>query len=144
MMTVENGGAKWLARWFMRVSGAGELLRIFYFGGIFLTTGVSALSQTGYGHYSVPFVAATAVGTLGFAYAYTEWGMWNQQQRDRRDQSTNFAAPDMRIDDEFIARGVLAAQKGRQLSVEERAAIKGELDEAFDEYRDGITITTTE
>ena len=139
-MTVENRASRWVARWFMRISGAGEILRIIYFGGIFLTTGVSALQQTGNGQYSWLFVIITALGTLAFAYVYTEVGIWNQQQRDRRDQSTNFAAPDMRIDDELISRGVTAGQFGRPLTDEERDAITEELDCAWADLRKGVPI----
>ncbi|MDS0220753.1 hypothetical protein NDI54_05225 [Haloarcula sp. S1AR25-5A] len=60
--------------------------------------------------------------------------------RDRKDLSTNFAGPSMRMENELIARGILAAQENRELSEEERTAIKRELNEAFEEYRDGIEL----
>jgi hypothetical protein len=60
--------------------------------------------------------------------------------RDRQDLSSNFAGPSMRMENELIARGILAAQETRELSEEERRAIKRELDEAFEEYRDGIEL----
>lgn len=54
--------------------------------------------------------------------------------------STNFAGPSMRMDDELLARGILAAREGRELSEGERLAIDGELDHAFSECRDGIEL----
>ena len=63
--------------------------------------------------------------------------------RDRKNLSSNFAGPSMRMNDELIARGLLAAQEKRELSESERAAIKAELDEAFDEFRDGIDLGDT-
>ena len=105
-----------------------------------LSTATLTLRQYGHGEYAWPFIAVISVGTLLFTYLYTEGGVWNQMARDRQDLSTNFAGPSMRMNNELLARGILAAQEGRELSKQERLAIKGELDHAFSEYRDGIDL----
>ncbi len=46
----------------------------------------------------------------------------------------------MRMNDELLARAVLAAREGRELTDAEREAIKSELDDAFGEYRDGLEL----
>jgi exonuclease VII small subunit len=67
-------------------------------------------------------------------------GVGNQMARDRTDLSSDYAGPSMRMSNELLARGVLAAEECRELAEEERAAIKAELDDALAEYRDGIEL----
>lgn len=105
-----------------------------------VSTATLTLRQYGHGEYAWPLIAVIGVGTLGFTYLYTEGGVWNQMARDRQDLSTNFAGPSMRMNTELVARGMLAAEESRKLSEQERQAIKRELNDAFEEYRDGIEL----
>jgi len=105
-----------------------------------LSTATLTLRQYGHGEYAWPLIAVVMVGALVFTYLYTEGGVWNQVSRDRQDLSSNFAGPSMRMNNELLARGILAAQEQRELTTDERQAIKNELDDAFEEFRRGIEL----
>jgi len=139
-MTANRWWVKLAARWLARVDGVSGMIRLAMLGLTGLSTAALTLQQYGHGEYAWPFIGLIAVGTLVFTYLYTEGGVWNQMARDRQDLSTNFAGPSMRMNNELIARGILAAEEGRELTTAEREAIKTELDHAFSEYRDGIDL----
>jgi len=141
-MTAERWWVRLAARWLARVDGVSGMIRLAMLGLTGLSTALITLRQYGHGRLAWPFVAVVASGTLVFTYLYTEGGVWNQMSRDRQDLSSNFAGPSMRMNNELLARGLLAAEQGRELTAEERDAIKEELDEAFEEYRDGIDLET--
>jgi hypothetical protein len=139
-MTANRWWVKLAARWLARVDGVSGMIQLAMLGLTGLSTATLTLRQYGHGEYAWPLVAVVAVGTLAFTYLYTEGGVWNQVSRDRQDLSSNFASPSMRMSNELIARGILAAQETRELTERERGAIKDELDHAFREYRDGIEL----
>lgn len=139
-MTANRWWVRLAARWLARVDGVSGMVQLAMLGLTGISTATLTLRQYGHGEYAWPLIAVVSVGTLVFTYLYTEGGVWNQVARDRQDLSTNFAGPSMRVNNELLARGVLAAQQGRALSASEREAIKQELDDAFGEYRDGIEI----
>lgn len=139
-MTADRWWVRAAARWLARVDGVKNHIQVISLGVTAFSTFSLVLQNSGHGNL-VPYIGA--VGLLAFpayAYLYSEGGVWNQVSRDRVDLSTNFAGPTMRIDDEFIARGILAGERGRELSEEEREAISGELDRAWKQYRDGYDI----
>lgn len=139
-MTAERWWVRTAARWLARVDGVSSMIRLAMLGLTGLSTALLTLRQYGHGDLAWPFVAVVGSGTLVFTYLYTEGGVWNQMSRDRQDLSSNFAGPSMRMNNELLARGLVAAQESRELSEAEREAIKEELDEAFQEYRDGIEL----
>lgn len=139
-MTAQRWWVRLAARWLARVDGVSGMIRLAMLGLTGLSTATLTLRQYGHGEYAWPFIGVVAGGTVIFTYLYTEGGVWNQMARDRQDLSTNFAGPSMRMNNELLARGILAAEEGRELSERERQAIKGELDHAFAEYRDGIDL----
>jgi hypothetical protein len=141
-MTANRWWVRLAARWLARVDGVSGMVQLAMLGLTGLSTATLTLRQYGHGEYAWPLIAVVGVGTLVFTYLYTEGGVWNQVARDRQDLSTNFAGPSMRVNNELLARGVLAAQQGRVLSDSEREVIRRELDDAFGEYRDGIEIET--
>lgn len=139
-MTATRPWVKWGARWLARLQAASPLIRM---GSLVLTgtsTALLALKQFGYGEMARPFLAVVAVSGLVFTYYYTEGGVYNQQQRDKREFGFNFAAPNHRIDDEMIGRAVAAGISGKELGESEREAVAAELDKAYTELRDGIQI----
>jgi len=139
-MTADRWWVKTAARWLARIDGISGMMRLAMLVMTGLSTALLTLKQYGYGRYAWLFIGVVAAGTLVFTYLYTEGGVWNQMSRDRQDLSSNFAGPAMRMRNELLARGVLAAEEGRELSEGEREAIKAELDVAFEEYRDGIDL----
>ncbi|MFB6089616.1 MAG: hypothetical protein ABEJ97_01035 [Halobellus sp.] len=139
-MTAERWWVRLAARWLARVDGVSGMVRLAMLGMTGLSTATITLRQYGHGEYAWPLIGVTIGGTLVFTYFYTEGGVWNQMSRDRQDLSGNFANPGMRMNNELLARAVLAAQEKRELTETERQAIKAELDDAFEEYRDGIEL----
>lgn len=139
-MTADRWWVRAAARWLARVDGVSGQLRLAMLVMTGLSTATLTLRQYGYGELAWPLIFTTGGGMLVYTYLYAEGGVWNQVQRDRADLSTNFAGPGMRMDDELIARGILAGEKGEELTDGERSAIKNELDRGWDEYRDGIQI----
>jgi hypothetical protein len=139
-MTANRWWVRLAARWLARVDGVSGMIRLAMLGLTGISTATLTLRQYGHGEYAWPLIGTVLILTLVFTYLYTEGGVWNQMARDRQDLSSNFAGPSMRMNNELIARGILAARESRELSEEERGAIKRELDEAFEEYRDGIEL----
>jgi len=139
-MTAERWWVRLAARWLARVDGVSGMIRLAMLGLTGISTATLTLRQYGHGEYAWPLIAVVSAGTLLFTYLYTEGGVWNQMARDRQDLSSNFAGPSMRMNNELLARGILAAQEKRELAENERQAIKRELDDAFQEYRDGLEL----
>lgn len=137
-MTAQRWWVQLVARWLARVDGVNGQLRLLFLAmtgyGIVLQT----LAQYGLGGWALEVLAVSAVVLVVYTFYYNEGGVRNQVSRDRVDLSTNYAGPTMRIDDECIARGIRAGQKGDELSEREREAIQGELDDAWQQYRDGL------
>lgn len=140
-MTANRWWVRLAARWLARVDGVSGQLRLAMLALTGFSTATLTLRQYGHGQLALPLVGVLSAGMVVYTYLYAEGGVWNQMARDRVDLSTNFAGPTMRMDDELIARGILAAQKGRELESDEREAIKTELDVAFQEYRHGIELS---
>jgi hypothetical protein len=139
-MTANRWWVRLAARWLARVDGVSGQIRLAMLGLTGLSTATLTLRQYGHGEYAWPLIFTVGLGIVVFTYFYTEGGVWNQMARDRQDLSSNFASPQMRMDNELVARGFLAAQKGEELTEQEREAIQDELDVAFDEYRDGLEL----
>lgn len=138
--TAERWWVKLAARWLARIDGVSGQVRVFSLGVTAFSTFSLVLQNSGHGNLVVPLGIFGLLGTPIYTWLYSEGGVWNQVQRDKRDLSTNFAGPTLRIDDEMIARGIIAGQSESELSDQQRQAIKTELDSAFDEYRNGIKI----
>lgn len=131
-----------VARWMVRLEAAGSVLRMSFLGVTAASTLTSALALIGLEQFA-PFVLLSGVaGTLIFAYLYVEAGVYNRKNREKNDRGTNFAGPTLRIDDEMLARAIKASQLDRPLTDDERNAIKTELDDAYDEFREGIPLDT--
>lgn len=139
-MTAERWPVKVAARWLARVDGVSGQIRVFSLAVTAFSTFSLVLQNSGHGEFVTPLGVALAVTLPLYTYLYTEGGVWNQVSRDRQDMSSNYAGPTSRIDDELIARGIIAGQIGQELSDEQRQAIKNELDKTFDELRDGIEL----
>ena len=128
-MTAQRWWVKLAARWLARVDGVSGMIRLAMLVLTGISTATITLRQYGHGEFAWPLIGTLSVGMVIFTYLYTEGGVWNQMARDRQDLSSNFAGPSMRMNTELIARGMLAAEEARELTPEEREAIKAELDE---------------
>lgn len=136
--TAERWWVRLAARWLARIDGVSGQLRLAMLGMTGVSTGLVALKSYGLGRFAWPLIIGTGMVVVIYTYLFTEGGVWNQMARDRVDLSTNYAGPTLRIDDEMIARGLVAGTKGETLNERERSAISNELDEAFYQYRDGL------
>jgi len=138
--TADRWPVRTAARWLARVDGVKSHIQVVSLGVTAFSTFSLVLQNSGHGEVVVPLGVAGLLGFPLYTYLYTEKGVWNQVSRDRQDLSTNFAGPTLRIDDEHIARGVIAGLHGKQLDEKTRQAIKDELDDTFAEYREGIDL----
>lgn len=143
--TTENRVFRWVARWFMRFEAAGNILRILLFGGTFLSTGLSALYQYGYARYAPPFIVAVGLGTLAFAYVYTEAGVYNQKNRDTADVGDNYSGPTMLMDKRLSAKQLaylgFVLQNGQDVEYNELVEQMEDLTvEEWVNLRDGIDV----
>jgi len=136
----ERSWVRFGARWLARVDGVSKQIRLGMLIMTGLSTGSITLKQYGHGEYAWPLIIGSGLIMVVYTYLYTEFGVWNQVSRDRMDLSRNFAGPRVRIDDEMIARGIIAAQKGEELTEHEREACQRELDLAFEELREGVDL----
>lgn len=77
---------------------------------------------------------------LVYTYLYTEGGVWNQVQRDKKDMSTNYSNPLMLMDDTLIGIGAFVAIEGRKPTPDERKMIEEAVREQWEDYRDGVDL----
>lgn len=75
-----------------------------------------------------------------YIYTFSEEGIWNQVQRDRRDLSNNFAGPNGYIVSRIQAKAIVAGLQGKELTPEEEQAIEAMADKEFRALRDGIDL----
>lgn len=137
-MTADRWWVRLGARWLARVDGVNGQLRLLFLAMTGYGITMQTLSQYGLGKWALEFLGVTSLLLVAYTYYYNEGGVRNQVSRDRQDLSNNFVGPTMRLDDELIARAIMAAQKGETLSEQERNAIKTESDTFWQEYRDGL------
>ncbi|UXF50813.1 MAG: hypothetical protein HQRvContig01_3 [Haloquadratum phage sp.] len=136
-MTADGPISRHVARWMMRLEAAGGVIRLVSLGITAVSTTLVAMKTFGYGWLAKPMVVTVILTGFGFAYYYTESGVYNQKNRDKQDAGINFADPGMRIQAEMWACAKLAAEKGGPLTDEEREAVKQEADQVYEAYRDG-------
>lgn len=140
-MTAQRWWVKVGARWLARVDGVKGLVQMVSLAVTAFSTFSIMLQGFGLG-YLVPYLGAGGM-ILGpvFVYLYTEGGVWNQVARDRQDLSANFIGPNGAIQAEANMRAWLAAEKERELTGNEREAIRKERQAVFADLRDGIDIS---
>ena len=140
-MTAQRWWVRAFARWKAKISAVQPDINLF-----FSTVRTVAIASGIMAYFAVPWWAilglmgAMLALVIAYTHLYSEGGVWNQTQRDKQDLSSNFSRPIMRIDDEMIARTILAGERERPLTDEERQAIKVEADATFEEYRDGLDL----
>lgn len=139
-MTVDVGGPirGTVGRWLLRFEAGGQIIRLVFLGVTAASTGVTALYQAGLSSFVAPLLLAGAAGVVGFAFGYVELGLYARKNRENADRGQNFAKPAQKIDDEMLAKALVAGMKERELSEDERAVIEGELDRAYRQNRSGI------
>jgi hypothetical protein len=137
-MTATRWWVRRLARWIARVNGVKAHIQMVSLAVTAFSTFSIMLQGFGLGAY-VPYVgAAAAGGGIVYTYLYTEGGVWNQVQRDQADLSNDYADPNAYINVEMNTRALVAGLQGQPLDEEQREAFETELNEAYEELRDGI------
>jgi hypothetical protein len=139
-LTAERRPVRKAARWLARIEAVAPMIRMAMLVMTGLSTALVALSSYGLDRFALPLVGTTLAAALVFTYLYTEGGVYNQQNRDRKDMGNNHATPLMRIDDELIGCAVFAAVHGRPPSEDERESIAEAVDGAWHDHRDGVEV----
>lgn len=138
--TAQRRPVRLAARWLARLEAVSPIIRMAMLTMTGLSTALVALSQYGLKQYAAPLIGATALAGVVFTYLYTEGGVWNQKNRDKKDLGDNFASPLMRIDDELIGSAVFAAVHGRPPDEDEQEAIAQAVDKSWRKHRDGVDL----
>lgn len=139
-MTANRWWVKAIARWLARINGVKAHIQMVSLAVTAFSTFSIMLQNFGLGGY-VPYVGVAAV-LLGvvYTYLYTEGGVWNQVQLDQAELSNNYADPNARINAELSTRSLAAMLQGERLDDEQLNAGIAELDEAYQQLRDGIDV----
>lgn len=139
-MTAERWWVKLSARWLARIDGVSGQIRL----AMLILTGISTATLTlrsyGHGELAWPLIAVTAVGGVVFAYYYTEGGVWNQVDRDRKDLSANYSKPSQRVSGEMNAVAMFVAFNGRLPTDDEWEMLETAVDRTWRSYRDGVPL----
>lgn len=140
-MTANRWWVKLFARWKAKVSAVQADIGLFFAAvrTVAIASGVMAYFDVP-SWFIVGFMAAIFALVVLYAHLYSEGGVWNQTQRDKRDFSNNFAGPNGRIVQEIGARAFVAGMQGEELTDDQRQAITAEADRSFQELRDGIDL----
>jgi len=139
-MTADRWWVRKAAWWLAAVDGVSGQIQMASLGVTAFSTFGLLLQNAGLGRY-VPYLGIVmAVLAILYTYYYNAGGVRNQVSRDRQDMSNNWAGPNSKIQSELIARSIIAAQKGNELTEQEREAVRNEAHTAFVEYRDGTKL----
>lgn len=128
------------ARWLARVEAVAPMVRVAMLTLTGLSTALVALKSYGLDRFAVPLVGLTLIGGIIGTYLYTEGGVYNQKNRDKKDLGDNFASPLMRIDDELIGSAVFAAVHQRPPDDDEQEAIANAVDKPWRQHRNGVEV----
>jgi len=139
-MTATRWWVKRLARWIARVNGIRAHIQMVSLAVTAFSTFSIMLQGFGLGHLVLYLGVAGLAGGIVYTYYYTEGGVWNQVNLDRQELSGNWLGPNGAIQAEANMRAWLAAQKGRELTDEERDAIRAERQATVTDLRDGIDL----
>lgn len=137
-MTATRWWVRLGARWLARVDAVKGQIQMLSLAVTAFSTFSLLLQSFGLGQFVAPLGVGGVVGALAYAYLYAEGGVWNQVSRDRADMASDWAGPNAAITTEMTARALRAAEKGDELSDDERQAVRGEVGDAFHELRDGV------
>lgn len=138
--TAERAPVRRAARWLARIEAVAPMIRVAMLTMTGLSTALVALSSYGLGRFAVPLVATTVLAGVAFTYLFTEGGVYNQKNRDKKDMGDNFASPLMRIDDELIGSAVFAAVHQRPPDEHEQEAIAQAVESPWRQHRDGVEV----
>lgn len=139
-MTANRWWVRLSARWLARIDGVSGQIRL----AMLILTGISTASLTlrsyGHGELAWPLIIGIGVGGVVFAYYYTEGGVWNQVDRDRKDLSANYSKPSQRVSGEMNAVATFVAFHGRLPGPEEWELLETAVDRTWRSYRDGVPL----
>ena len=139
-MTAQRWWVQLAARWLARLDGVKGQIQMVSLAVTAFSTFSLVLQGFGLGAL-VPYIGIGGlVGGVVYTYLYTEGGVWNQVARDRQDMSGNWAGPNGLIQAKMTARTLAAADVGRQLTADERAAVDAEAEAVFSDHRDGVDL----
>jgi len=138
--TAERWWVRVAARWLARIDGVSGQLRLAMLVMTGLSTATITLKQYGHGNLAWPLIIVSGLVMLVYTYLYTEGGVWNQVQRDKKDMSTNYSNPLMLMDDTLIGVAAFVAMEGRKPTEAEQEMIEESVREMWEDYRDGVEL----
>jgi hypothetical protein len=141
-MTAQRWWVRLFARWKAKVGAVQADINLMFSAvqTVTIASGVMA-------YFDVPtwaigiLMGGMLVGAMLYAHLYAEGGVWNHTQRYTQERSSNYSRPIMRIDDEMIARTIIAGQQGHPCTEEQIEAIQAEGDATYVEYLDGLDLS---
>lgn len=141
-MTVNTGGniRGLLGRWLMRMQAVQGIITMVSSGITAASTLTFALQSLGYTRVAPWVLGFGFIATPLFAYAYTEYGLFNRKNRENVDKGNNFATPRDKIDDSLIGAAVFGAVHGREPDEEEMQTIMNSVEKPWKEFRDGVDL----
>lgn len=139
-MTAQRWWVKMGARWLARINGVNQQLQLAFLAMTGTGIALEQLRVYGFGNYALEFLLLIVAGMLGYTYLYNEGGVRNQVMRDDHELKSNWAGPNMRIDDELIGIAVFAALNNRKPTKEERKIIAESVHDGYIDLRDGVEI----
>jgi hypothetical protein len=139
-MTAQRWWVRAFARWQARIDSVKGQIQAVSLAVTAYSTFSLLLQNVGLGRWVPVLGGALLLAGPAYAYLFFEGGVWNQVARDRADMSSNYAAPNARINSELTARGLAARDKGETLTERERDVMRQELDATFDDLRDGVQL----
>lgn len=136
-----------ISRWLVRFEASQQLFQVAFLGVTAASTFTSVLFDMGY-QWLAPYVLSVGgIGSLLFAYAYVEGGIFNRKNRERADRGDNFAAPGMAMGNLLRAKQLAivaeALADDRPVSTEEiQSRLETETLDQLQQFRDGIDLET--
>jgi len=150
-MTAERWWVRFAARWFARYQSVQGHLNLIFTAMTGVSIASGALKYFGLEWAVIPFLSLTGLGTIGFAYLYSEGGVWNQVSRDKTDMSDNYSGPVMLMDALIQSRHFAAMTieiSEREYSEREKEEIREQMrEEAIEEWvnlRSGLNVKEIE
>lgn len=139
-MTVNTGGKirGLIARWVFRFEAAQGIINMVFRGITAVSTLTAALALIGAERYAKWLLLIGVIGTPIFAYAYTEFGIFNRKNRERSDRGANWSGPDGYMNCVMDSVGIFYGLHGRPPTEEEYEDIKESVGIPFSEFRTGI------
>lgn len=139
-MTVQSSLPKFFARWIARIDGVSKFIQLGMLGLTGISTATLSLRAYGHGQYAWIVISVSIIGSLVFAFYYTEGGVWNQVNRNKADLSANYSVPTMYVNQMLQIPALYSVLYNREPTKQELERAQEIVLDQWKEYRNGIDI----